>query len=316
MEGCYRHRDLFHLGPDPGLFIEYPGGNGYYYSALLEESLTRGGVQYTSEDLDRIFLPFMAPHVRRIVEAFGGLNGNVRRHRTLTDREFLHKQLQMPKFDIRRLHYLRCGRMDIGRTDARPLRLLSPILSKSRDEIENIIDAMERSLRPGEIRSYLYCALDLQGYFGKHTLRHHPEALDPERVDAYFLEALCALNACPQFFQGVDGHTPGCLHPHLARYVILYFDNSFSFDTLWTEELLEYIRRSQAAGRSHPHGSVSFERALSTMGLSASRFESMTRSQLIHCYRNRAKRVHPDSGGSHDDFIELSAAYDCLIDRK
>ena len=56
------------LGADPGAYIEYPGGNGFYFSADLEDLLDTRGVEYSSEDLEELFLPFMKPHVRRVLE--------------------------------------------------------------------------------------------------------------------------------------------------------------------------------------------------------------------------------------------------------
>jgi hypothetical protein len=40
------------LGADPGAYIEYPGGNGFYFNDEIEERLHSQGVEYSSEDLE------------------------------------------------------------------------------------------------------------------------------------------------------------------------------------------------------------------------------------------------------------------------
>jgi hypothetical protein len=77
-------------------------------------------------------------------------------------------------------------------------------LGKSRDEIETVIEGMEQALSPHEIRPYLYTAFEIQTYFRDHPARYQPAALDPEKVDHYFLRDLCWLNKDEKFFSGVD----------------------------------------------------------------------------------------------------------------
>ena len=48
-EGCWKHRPLMDMGSDPGVYIEYPGGNSFH----VKESL---------------LMPFLDPHIRRMME--------------------------------------------------------------------------------------------------------------------------------------------------------------------------------------------------------------------------------------------------------
>ena len=41
---CFKSRDLFDLGSDPTQFITYPGGHGYYYDEVIEETLAEATV--------------------------------------------------------------------------------------------------------------------------------------------------------------------------------------------------------------------------------------------------------------------------------
>jgi len=41
----------------------------------------------------------------------------------------------------------------------------------------------------------------------------------------------------------------------------------------------------------------------------------MTKKKLAKLYRKLARQVHPDTGGSHEKFIELNAAYQNLLSR-
>jgi DnaJ-class molecular chaperone len=42
----------------------------------------------------------------------------------------------------------------------------------------------------------------------------------------------------------------------------------------------------------------------------------MNKKDLTRLFRQRAKELHPDQGGNHERFIELSGAYASLLARK
>lgn len=313
---CWRHRDLVDLGSDPGCFIQYPGGNGFYFSAELEEILQNKGVQYSADELEEVFLPFLKPGIRRIIENFRRRQNSGKRWSRCSRSELLDLQKDLHAFDKRRLHYLRCGRVDIGTLDGRPWKFLNVLLGKSRDEIEQTIASMEQQLRPQEFKPYIYTALHLQRYFADHITRNEPAALNVEKVDDVFLSELCRLNGDAGFFRGVGRVNWRKLHPYLVRYVIRYFDNDFERPSIWSNYAREFEWRRQF----HPGGGqrrgMAAEEACKCLGICPTEFEKMNRNELTRYYRRQAKKLHPDSGGNHDEFIRMTEAYESLLVEK
>jgi hypothetical protein len=203
--------------------------------------------------------------------------------------------------------------MDMGNVDARPLKFLNVLLDKSRDEIEHTIEEMERVLRPHETRNYLYAALHLDLYFAGSLLKHHPLALDPEKVDQLFLDELCALNQDKLFFGGVERiHTDtDGLHAYLKRYAILYFDAQPAARTVFTD-FTQFFRSRRAPASSPPSPGTATDEALARFEITRKEFEGMTEGDLVRLYRRKAKDAHPDKGGRHNDFLELTEAYETL----
>jgi hypothetical protein len=313
--GCWKHRDIFDLGLDPRQYITYPGGNGYYFESVLEEALEAKGVRYSADELEEVFLPFLDYRIRHIIENFRARERKPSRWKGLSQEELMQRQQELHSFDKRRLHYLRFARVDIGELEGRPWKFLNVLLGKSRDEIEHTIEEMERVLRPHEVRPYLYTALHLQRYFTNNLLRNEPAGLNPEKVDQFFLDEICSLDQNKNFFCGVDDGGSGKLHPYLTKYVILYFDNEFSAGDL-DDYLREFIRRRQAFRQSTPVTVMAVQEALQVLGISKEKFDSMSRKEITRLYRRKAKRVHPDKGGEHDEFVRLTDAYEILLSKK
>ncbi len=314
----WRHRDILDLGASPAQFIEYPGGKGYYFHESLEDRLRSEHVEYSSDDLERVFLPFMRSDVRGIIERFQSRGGERPgdRWRKCSSEELLKSQQQLHSFDKRRLHYLRCGRIDIGELEGRPWKFLNVLLGKSRDEIEHTLEEMERILRPQEIKAYIFTAFHLQAHFPHHLLRDHPSALDPDKVDALFLEQVCRLNGDPAFFRGAEHHDSQVLQASLVRYVILYFDHAFGGD-MWEDWLENFMRRGRPWRRQTPGDQeVSNEEACAILGISTEECRKMDRDDLMRLYRERAKEAHPDKGGDHESFLKVKKAYESLLGKK
>ncbi len=309
---CWRHRDLIDIGFDPSSWIVYPGGNGFYFEPLLHERLDEMGAVYDEEQLEEAFFPFLAPHLQRVLHQFSRRAPSRARPPKAPSRE---EQIQrMHQFDKRRVHYLRCGRMDMGNLDAGPLKFLSILVDKSRDEVEHTIEGMERALRPHETRNYLYAALHLDLYFAGSLLRHHPLALDPEKVDQFFIDELCALNDDRAFFRGVDRDDSNHLHEYLKRYAILYFDAPAAA-RMEFGDFSRFFRNRRQSPSPVPSRTLSTDEALARFDLTRREFENMTQEDLARLYRRKAKDAHPDCGGRHDDFLDLTDAYEALRHR-
>jgi len=317
-DGCWKHRRLMDLGPDPGEYIEYPGGNGFYIHETVEEKLRARGTDFSYDDLEAVFIPFLDPHIRRIVERFQTPAASRKRWRDCSDHELLKHHRKLHSFDKRRLHYLRCGRVNIGDVDSKPWKFLNVLLEKSRDEMESFFDRMELELPVQEIRRYLYAALHLQTHFRHLLTRNQPEFLDPVKVEHYFLEDLCRLNRDEGFFRGVEKHDPGKLHPYLVKYLVLYFDHTFDPRLAWDEVVGDFVWRHQFYRKPHSHAgmSPSEREACQRIGLTLAEFQKMDRRELIRHYRRMAKKSHPDTGGDKEAFVHIKAAFECLLRRK
>ena len=303
------------LGRYPGDYIEYFGGNSFYFKEELEETLQDKGATYSTDDLEEIFKPFLDPHIRRIIENFERPKSRLKQWSTCSDQEILKHQLALHSFDKRRLHYLRCGQVNMGNLDGKPLKFFSVLFEKSRDEIENIIGEKEEILRPNEIRRYLYAALRLQTHFSHLLTRHQPEILDPLQLDHHFLEEICKVNSDETFFKGVEFSDHTSLHPYLVKYVILYFDHTFDPGLAWDEYMQEFKWRHQFYRR--PAAPIMAEKeACQYLGITREELGNMDLKQLTRLYRKLAKKAHPDIGGDEKTFIKIKEAYESLSTKK
>lgn len=315
--GCWKHRTLIDLGPEPEVHIAYPGGNSFYIRESLEEELRTQGVEYSQDELESLFIPFLDPEIRRIIERFKSPKGSRWKH--CPPEELVHRHRALHVFDKRRLHYLRFGRVHIGDLDTRPWKFLNVLLDKSRDEIETLLQEMEWELPPYEIRRYLYTAFGLERHFGHLLTRYQPEALDPFKVEEVFQEDLCRLNRDDHFFWGVDDHDPAVLHPYLRKYAILYYDSPLDPRIVWDEYVADFVWRHRFSRRPGTFSgglSVSEKEACRCLGIPLVDFEKMDREELIRIYRRLALESHPDRGGDKEAFIRVTAAYECLLRRK
>lgn len=313
---CWKHRTLVELGTDPEEYIEYAGGNSFYVRESLEEELRRLNADYSSRELEALFITFLDPGIRRIIERFQEAGAPKGAWRRLSPETLLARRRALHPFDKRRLHYLRCGRVHIGNLEAKPWKFLNVLLDKSRDEIESLLAEMEQNLPAHEIRRYLYTAFGLEDHFRDLPTRYQPEALDPFRVEEVFIQELCGLNRDGRFFSGVDDHDSAGLHPYLRKYAILYFDSTIDPRMIWDEEAAAFTRRRRFSGKpGAPSGPMSGreKEACRGFGLSLTDFKNMDRQELIRTYRRLAMKSHPDKGGDKEAFVRLKAAYECLL---
>lgn len=299
------------LGMDPSAFIRYPGGNGFYFDATVEETLTAKGVEFSTEDIEGIFAPFLKPQYRVILKKFRHRQNSPTKVRCGLDR-VVPDQRDVHIFDARRLYYLRFGRIDSGELGTRHWKWLNVFLSKSRDEIEGMLDAMERELPPGEYATYAYSSLGVSLFFPQY-LRDYPYAMDRGKVDEYVVDALCRLNSDKDFFLGVEDSPWNGLHPYLSKYAWLYFDSEFQPE-IWSEGFWFNTKFNRPT--PPPSRSVPVEAACELFGISVPQFQKMSKKELARFYRRKAKKMHPDHGGVHEDFVKLSEAYERLLAMK
>ena len=311
---CLRSHDLFDLGTNPATYIVYPGGNAYYVDDVVEEKLSSLGVKYATHDLDDLFWPFVKPEIRRVLECFRQ-RAKARAPREAINAEQQEKlRMQVSDFDKRRVHYLRCGRIDQGRIGRTSVKLFKWVVGKSRDEIEQHFMEMEKSLNPSELKTYAYVIFDLQRFFSETIAKKMPHGLDQDKVDKCFLEEICRLNGDRFFWAG-----EACgdfLHEHLVRYVVMFFDNDYGPDTFWHDYVKEFMNARRFHKAPARKRSVSFEEASTVFGVTKEALRKMTKRGLTRLYRRMAKKLHPDKGGTHEKFVELTEAYNDLLRRK
>ena len=305
-EGGYRAADICNLGPRPGAWIDYPGGNAWYVCPELEDRVAKKAGSYSPGHLEDLFWPFLHPGIRRATEVFRNrYNSSGFRRTGKEEKEALARATHA--FDKRRAHFLKFGNMDQGPLTNIPAVLFKPFRKKSRDEIEQWFMAQEGKLRAKELKSYVYTIFDIQRFFKGILAKQMPHVLDQNRVEAYFLEELCDLNR--QLF-GLDSH----LHDYMVRYLIMFFDFSYE-DTVLLDDMERDFRARHRYFNVPPKPSVSRVRAREIFGISKEEFRAMDKTALTRRFRKLARKHHPDAGGDHDTFVTLNEAYQALMEK-
>jgi hypothetical protein len=304
---CYRSRDLFDLGDSPSKFIIYPGGNSFYIDTVVEETIAQKGVFVSQDDLEPIFLPFLAPHIRRVINGFDRKTRHQKSSDTCVPVESFHI------FDRYRLHFLKQGWVDVREMGCTPDRFYSGLQHKSRDEIEYDFITAERILKSQEFSRYTYQIFDLQSYFTERFARSHPEAIDQKLMDRVFIKALCKLNRDEAFWLGSDEEDG--LRKHLVRYAIMYFDSNFPSHDPIRDFWRDFMNRHRTY-RPSQSVQVSMAESARLFNVTVETLKKMDCRALTRQYRKIAMKHHPDKGGDKETFVKLNAAYHKLLERK
>lgn len=303
---------VFDLGGDPGRYIERLSDDICYFSAELEERLQ----QETSEDasliLEELLWDFLPAEEQTRLSIF--------RHRGKArvsalsegERSAIEKDIHL--FDRRRLYYLRYGGVDQSRIFRLNPKLYRPLLNKCRDEREFYLLDLEKALQHNELRTYVFAIFDLQRHFTESFSATMPEALDQTDIADFFIEEICSLNDDKSFWRTGTGGTS--LHDHLIRYMIMFFDHGYGRRSLFDDFVREFMGRHRAFSWPEKKPAVSTGQAEKIFQRKWQKLQKMSRRELTRLYRERAKELHPDSGGNHEQFIELNGAYASLMARK
>jgi hypothetical protein len=305
--GNYHSRDLYEIGEDPSRFIVLPGGNAFYIDTELEEKIAAQGVEVSQDDLEDVFKPFLPPHILRVIDGFDRKDRHGAPSQTCMPADHFHV------FDRYRLHFLKLGRAVLQDGGCIPEGFYRILAHKSRDEIEYDFMDAERHLNTEELSHYVYQIFDLQRFFVEHHARSHPEGLSRDRLDRFFMQALCDLNIDNSFWMGAAA--PGCLQPHLARYAVMYFDNAFPLRNPHDEFLRDFMNRHR--GHRPPESvRISLDESARLFGVTVDNLKKMDCRTLTRHYRKLAQIHHPDKGGDQERFVKLSTAYRKLLKRK
>ena len=306
---CLTNRDLVPLGPHPEIYITYGGGSSFYIDDRLFDRLRQLGVTASYEDVESLFLPFLDPYIRSKIDYF---QTRVRysnwRPMSAADKARVLGETHV--MDRRRLHYLRFGQVDQRRLD-NSVTLYKQLLDKSRDEREQLMITQEQELSPAEYKQYIFTIFDLQRFFKQSCTRSMPHVLDQNKLDEFFLAEVCRLDQDAVFWQGLDRGDG--LAPYLIRYLVMFFDYDFPGTRSWNDFARLFDRSHRNARRRRGVPSMSIDAAGTVFGISRAKLSAMDKKQLTALYRKKAHKLHPDKGGDHNLFIELTAAYQELL---
>ncbi len=302
----FKSGELFDLGTDPGCFIHYPGGSGYYFDSIIEETLAQKGIETDQNQLDRIFFEFLPPAIQRVISGFDrgyGRRSGIRHQTDTTAMQPVHI------FDKRRFHYLRFGYSRQQGLHRIPQRMFSPLQSKSRDELEHYFLENERRLPMNEISTYTAIVFEM------HHWRPDPSSQLSwtEQMDAFFIRQLCDLNSDEQFMAGVPPFAG--LSAYLVRYAIFYFDYAPPLRSAEQEYIHDFINRHRVH-RPPQRVQIKMAEAAKLFGRPWKTLKKMSRAQLTRAYRRLALEHHPDQGGDPDKFRRLTQYYQALLSRK
>ncbi len=308
---CWQSRDLFDLGRWPGDYIEYPGGNAFYIKESVSEQLALQGVEQDICELEELFWPFIRKEIRQKIEPFYCRS---RRKSPKSGKKKNPGEEQVQIFDKRRVYYLRCGVVDQRRVGQLPHKYFTPLLNKSRDEIEQYFLQLEKSLLPREYKEYVYVIFDLQRYYGVSFTRTIPQALDQDELDRYFIKDLCKLHRDEFFWAGF--HKKDELHEYLVRYAVMFFDYEFDGGSAWDDYLQNFINSKRFHRSPASQSTVVMTEVVEIFGVSEEELAAMDKSNLTKLFRQKAHELHPDKGGENDAFVRLAEAYNQLLRKK
>ncbi|MDY6836553.1 MAG: J domain-containing protein [Thermodesulfobacteriota bacterium] len=311
---CFKSRQLLSLGTNPGDYIVYPGGNAYYIHQAVEDKLDSLGCPAKGDELEDLFCPFMKPRIRRLVESFRERAKAREKRLGLKPEEEHRLRTKTAEFDKRRIHYLRSGRMDQGRIGRMPLQMYKWLCGKSRDEIEQCFMRMECRLKASELKIYTYVIFNLQRFFTESFAKTIPQGLNQQEVEKYFLKGICSLNRDPSFWAGEE--VGSSLHPYLIRYLIMFFDYEYGPDTFWRDYIRDFMNARRSWGPLQRKSTMTYKEASDIFGVTEVALKKMTKRGIVRLYRRMAQKLHPDKGGSHEKFIQLTEAYHDLLKKR
>ncbi len=313
-EDGFKTTEILDMGEFPEQFIHYPNDTCFQLEPDFVFQISKLCGRDLEAELERLIWPFVDPSVQRKMEHFFHPR-DTRPMNFKAGKKLLSFDGTPPHpFDQRRLHFLRFGSTDQGRVFRMPHRLQAKLLNRSRDELEQYFLEEEGRLREHELKSYLYAALNLQAHFDQAFARSIPQALPPEEIDEAFLREFCNLNQDKQFWQERADYNH--LPDYMIRYLILFFDSTFPRQRrgyAQAQEFMDDHRQFRWPERKNRMGSD----AISTIfAESEETLRKADKQEITRLYRQKAKNLHPDTGGDHEQFVRLTEAYEELLRSK
>jgi hypothetical protein len=311
-EHSFNYRKVYELGRDPRQFIEVLED----HIVLFDYDLVEAVSAHTKDDgesvLEQLLWDFLPQETRRRLAMFQARGKYRTGPLTAGDREAIARQVHL--FDRRRLYYLRYGAVDQSRLSRLHEKCCRPLLGQSRDEREYYFIAEEKALEPGNYLQYVYAIFNLQKYFYQSFAPWLPESLAQDKMAEHFEKELCRLNRDRRFLQ--EQQPTDFPHHHLTRYLIMFYD----YTPAQRSFLEDFVRTFMAGHRTfrwpEKKPGRSPEKIREVFATSYEELKKMSRQQLNRLYRQKAMQLHPDLGGDHDLFIELTEIYNELLRTK
>ncbi len=311
-DNSYGYRTVFKLGYNPSRFIEPFDNHIVLFNHDLLEAISSQITGDGESVLERLLWDFLPKETQRRLAMFH--DRSVSRSGPLTDLDRKEIASQIHVFDRRRLYYLRYGAVDQSRLSRLHEKCCRPLLGQSRDEREYYFAAGESILEPGNYLQYIYAIFNLQKYFHQSFAPWLPEALAWDEMADHFVRELCHLNSDHRFWQA-EKTTP-FLHHHLARYVIMFFDYSPAVRSFFTDFAKKFMADHRTFRWPERTPSNSPEKVSEIFATPYKELKTLNREQLNRLYRQKAMQLHPDRGGDHDLFIQLTEVYNELLRTK
>jgi len=306
--GIFRYRIVYDLGEDPTSFIE-PFTD---HIVLFNEDLLQAVEHHTNREgnaiLEQLLYRFLPEEMQRRIDLFPPRSAGQTTSALCKNEKNIPGHIHL--FDRKRLYYLRYGAVDQSRLSRLHEKCCVPLLDMSRDQREYFFAAEELVLSPGDYQQYIFAIFDIQKHFHQSFAPWFPEALAKDEIVEHFLEAICRLNRDKAFWIGesINAH----LHHHLVRYLIMFFDFSpdhRSFTHEFAESFMRDHRQFKWPGKNPPQTPEKISKIFSTP---YNTLKTLSKEQLNKLYRKKAMKLHPDKGGDHDLFVELTEIYQHL----
>ncbi len=312
-DGSFLPETVYELGRFPAAHFRVLDDHVVLFSDQLLEAVEKFHGSESENWLERVLWPFFPPLVRDRLSRFrerGDARSRYFGPLTAEEKETVRREIHM--FDRRRLYYLRYGAVDQSRIARMHEKLCRPLFGQCRDEREYYLQKAEKDLKPGCYLQYVYAIFNLQRFFSQSFSTWLPEAMAFDAMADHLEEEICHLQSDPSFWKGEPVCTHS-LHPHLRRYLLMFFDYqpaSRSFAGEYGRQFQNQYRQFRWPKRKHQ---AEPERIQQLFGQSRNSLLKLTKKELTKIYRQKAMTNHPDKGGDHDLFIELQEIYQELL---
>lgn len=191
--------------------------------------------------------------------------------------------------------------------------MFRPLLDKSRDELEQFFAREEQVLEGNEFRLYVYVIFQLERFFTESAARVMPEALDKERLEEVFEVEFHTLFEDSSFRAGL-GET--ALQQYLGRYLVMFHDYDFPAGSFLNDYIRQFMNQHRSFSFPEKKAAEVYSEAAGLFGVSEEELRKMDKRDLTALYRTLAHEHHPDKGGAHDDFVNLTEVYQQLVKGK